>query len=172
MTYRYEILLGRISGVRGYDGTVIIRLEKSFHDNIPEMESVFIEICGKPVPFFISSSEYSGGDMLKLKFDGYQTYEKASEFVGCRVFLTFLGEKNRKAEEIDDIIGYKVLHPDRMLIGTISEIIRTPGHDLLKVTSPKGREVLIPFHEDFIIGFEPDKKNILVDLPEGLLEIN
>ncbi len=32
------------------------------------MESVFLEIEGKPVPFFISESEYPGGDILRLKF--------------------------------------------------------------------------------------------------------
>jgi len=40
------------------------------------MKSVFLEINGKPVPFFISLSEYSGGDILKLKFEGYESYEK------------------------------------------------------------------------------------------------
>lgn len=172
MDYRYDILLGKISRVSGYDGSVIIRLEKSFHDNIPEMESVFIEINRIPVPFFISYSDYSGGDLLKLQFDGYETYDRVKEFVGCRVFLTSLNDKGRKGEKDDELIGYKILNEDSVLIGTIAEIIKTPGHDLLKVTSESGKEILIPFHEDFIVGFEPDKKSILVVLPEGLTEIN
>ena len=65
-----------------------VRLEKDFIDNIPEMESVFLEIEGKAVPFFISSSQYSGGDVLKLRFEGYGTYEKVSDLTGCPVFLT------------------------------------------------------------------------------------
>ena len=31
-------------------------------------------------------SDYSGADILKLKFDGYNSSEKVIEFVGCRVF--------------------------------------------------------------------------------------
>ena len=56
MAYNANILLGRILKIQGYDGTITVKLEKDFIDNIPEMESVFLEIEGKPVPFFISSS--------------------------------------------------------------------------------------------------------------------
>jgi 16S rRNA processing protein RimM len=172
MTYRSEISLGKISRINGYDGSVIVKLEKFFLDNIPEMESVFLEINGKPVPFFISLSEYSGGDILKLKFDGYESYEKVSEFTGCRVFLTTINEEDMPADKPDNIMGFKVVSQDQNLIGTVKEIIQNPGHDLLKIISPEKREILIPFHEDLIKGFDKRKKTIIVELPEGLTDIN
>ena len=84
MKYENRILLGRISRIHGYEGSVVIKLEQGFIENIPEMESVFIEIEGRPVPFFISQTEYQGGDILKMKFEGYQTDNKVSGFIGCR----------------------------------------------------------------------------------------
>jgi hypothetical protein len=60
MTYTCNILLGRIIKIIGYEGAVAVKLENIFTENIPQMESVFIEIEGKPVPFFISGSEYLG----------------------------------------------------------------------------------------------------------------
>lgn len=174
MAYSCEILFGKIARVNGYDGSVIIRLERSFYDNLPDMEWVFIEVNGKPVPFFIASSYYSGGENLKLQLDGYETYEKVIEFVGCRVFLTSAtGYKAEKEKNNIDLKGFKVFHNDgKILIGTVSEILRTPGHDLLKVISGKGREVLIPFHDDLIASLEPETKNIYVVLPDGLSDIN
>ena len=56
------------------------------------MESVFLEIEGRPVPFFVSGSDYSGADILKLRFDGYDSSDKVSEFTGCRIFLTTAGK--------------------------------------------------------------------------------
>ncbi len=88
MAYNCNILLGRILKVSGYEGAVAIKLEKGFIENIPQMESVFLEIEGKPVPFFISGQEYSGADILKLWFDGYDSNDKINEFIGCRIFLT------------------------------------------------------------------------------------
>ena len=173
MTYKYQILLGRVSRASGYSGSVSVKLEKSFFDNVPEMESVFLEIDGKPVPFFIYSSEYSGGDILKLKFEGYDTYEKVTEFAGCSIFLTSI-PKDLKIQEKrpEDISGFKVVLKNKKLIGTIKEIIQNPSQDLLNLISPKGKEILIPFHKDFILRIEQKKKTIMVELPEGLTEIN
>jgi len=172
MTYRYQILLGRISRASGYNGSVSVRLEKSFFDNIPEMEWVFLELDGKPVPFFIFSTEYSGGDILKIRFKGYDSYEKVSEFAGCRIYLTTISEDNKTSGNTESITGFKVISGNKSLIGTVMEIIQNPGHDLLKILSPEGKEILIPFHEDFILNASDKKKTIMVDLPEGLTEIN
>jgi 16S rRNA processing protein RimM len=169
--YNANILLGRILKIQGYDGTITARLEKDFIDNIPEMESVFLEIEGKPVPFFISSSQYSGGDVLKLRFEGYGTYEKACDLAGCQVFLTTGKGKSARSDN-NNITGYKVIQSNKRILGTIGEIINYPGQDLLKIISPDKKEILIPFHKDFIVRIDKKKKIITVQLPEGLTEIN
>jgi 16S rRNA processing protein RimM len=172
MTYRYQILLGRIFRVNGYDGSVTVKLENSFLDNIPEMESVFLEINGKPVPFFISSLGYQGGDILKLKFEGYASFEKVNEFTGCRIFLTTIIEQNHLDNKPDSILGFKVVLRNKNLVGIVKEIIQNPGNDLLKIISPQKKEILIPFHEDLIVDLDIRKKTIMVDLPEGLIDLN
>jgi 16S rRNA processing protein RimM len=170
--YNANILLGRISKIQGYDGTLTVKLEKDFIEHIPEMESVFLEIEGKPVPFFISSSEYSEGDIFKLRFEWYGTYEKVSDFAGCLVFLTFSDGKNTPRGISESITGFKVILKDKSIVGNIEEIIHNPGQDLLKIISPEKKEILIPFHEDFILRIDEKKRTITVDIPEGLTEIN
>jgi 16S rRNA processing protein RimM len=170
--YNANILLGRILKIQGYDGTLTVKLEKDFIEHIPGMESVFLEIEGKPVPFFISSSEYSGGDILKLRFEGFGTYEKVSDFAGCLVFLTFSDGKNTPRGISKSITGFKVILRDKSVIGKIEEILHNPGQDLLKIISPEKKEILIPFHKDFILRTDEKKGTITVDIPEGLTEIN
>jgi 16S rRNA processing protein RimM len=172
MAYKTDILLGRITKISGYEGAVTVKLEKSFTENIPPMESVFIEIDGRPVPFFISEMDYSGADILRLTFDGYNSIERVSGFAGCRVFLTS-GRSNQVPEsDRDDLTGYSVLLPDSAPLGKITGIIQNPGQWLLVVTSPGGKEILIPFHEDLIKNIDNRKKNIVIDLPEGLIDLN
>jgi 16S rRNA processing protein RimM len=173
VAYNADILLGQILKIQGYEGALTVKLEKAFVENIPEMESVFLEIDGKPVPFFISSSEYSGGDILKLKFEGYDTYDKVSGFAGCRVFLTTKSdEKIISSEDAESILGFKVILKNRKLIGHIEEVIQNPGQYLLKIISPRKKEILMPFHEDLILSFDERKKTLTVKLPKGLTEIN
>jgi 16S rRNA processing protein RimM len=147
MAYCCNILLGRITKVSGYEGAVAVRLEKYFIENIPLLESVFLEIEGRPVPFFINESDYSGADILKLSFEGYDTIEKISEFIGCRIFLIAETEEvNRNKADNQLLIGYKIITQHEELIGRVTDIISNNGQWLLNVASSERKNILIPFH--------------------------
>jgi 16S rRNA processing protein RimM len=172
MAYNKNILLGRITKVSGYEGAVAVKLERIFTENIPRMESVFLEIEGRPVPFLISESEYSGADNLKLKFEGYESPEKIIEFVGCRIFLTGELPAGQGKTDGQTLIGYRVYTQDDTEVGPITDIISNSGQWLLNVASPDNKSILIPFHEDLIIKIERRKKIVIMEIPDGLLEIN
>jgi len=172
MAYRSDILLGRITKLSGYEGAVAVKLEKIFSENIPEMESVYFEIEGRLVPFFISDLEYSGADILKLKFESYNTIEKVNEFIGARVFLTTIVPVKDESVNFQSFRGFQVFNQDSVLVGEISDVIPNPGQLLLSINSGENKEILIPFHEDFILNVNKRKKIIVMNLPEGLIDIN
>jgi 16S rRNA processing protein RimM len=172
MAYKSDILLGRITKVNGYEGTVTVKIEKFFSENIPQMESVFLAIESRLVPFFISFSEYSGADILKLRFKGYDSIDKVREFIGCKVYLTTSIPVDNQIEDIQSLIGYKVFIHHNKLLGSISEIIPNSGQWLLNVISPMNKEILIPLHDNFIVSIDNKKKKIVMNIPEGLDEIN
>lgn len=172
MAYTCNILLGRITKVSGFERVVTIKLESFFIENIPQMESLFLEIDGRPVPFFISELEYSGKDVLKIGFVDYDTVDQAGEFKGCKVYLTFEMDTAEKMNDFGDINGYEVFTDDNLLLGHIMEVIHNPGQLLLNITSPDNKEILVPLHEDFIILHDDMKKMMVLKIPEGLLEIN
>jgi 16S rRNA processing protein RimM len=172
MAYKSDILLGRITKVSGYEGAVTIKLERIFSEKLPHMESVFLEIEGRPVPFFISDSEYSGADILKLKFDGYNSSEKVVEFVGCRVFLTTEAPARDKIENASNLVGYNVFTADKVSLGYVKDVIQNPGQWLMSVISDSKKVILIPLHEDFIVKIDNKKRLLIMDIPDGLTEIN
>jgi 16S rRNA processing protein RimM len=172
MAYSSNILLGRITKISGYEGAVAVKLEKTFTENIPPLESVFLEIDGRPVPFFISGYEYSGADILKLRFEGYESIEKISEFTGCKVFLTSATSESPDAEDLGNLTGYSVMINKDKLLGSVTEVIRNTGQWLLVIKSPSEKEILIPLHEDFIVSLDDDKKILEMDIPDGLTDLN
>jgi 16S rRNA processing protein RimM len=172
MAYKKHILIGRIRKVHGYQGAVTVKTERSFSDDIPEEGWVFIEIEGKPVPFFVTDTEYAGADLVRLWFDGYDTAEKVSGLIGCNIFLTSGKTEARIIDGIEDLKGVKVLTSQKKCIGVIREVIMNPGQMLLSITSVDNKEILIPLHEDFIVQLDLGKKTLVMDLPEGLTEIN
>jgi 16S rRNA processing protein RimM len=172
MAYATGILLGLITKVSGYEGAVSVRLERTLPANIPLTESVFLEIEGRPVPFFISLSEYTGAGSVKLKFDGYDSVATVSGFIGARVFLTDTSLRGKTGNDFSSPDGFKVYDQDNRLVGYIAEVIQNPAQMLLKIISPQNREILIPFHENLILGIDKREKKIVMDIPEGLTEIN
>jgi 16S rRNA processing protein RimM len=172
MAYRNEILLGRITRVSGYEGAVTVKLERFFTEKLPHIESVFLEIEGRPVPFFIAGSEYSGADTLKLQFKGYESTGMVNEFIGCQVFLTTSAPVSKKIENAQSLSGFSVFTADNILLGSVEEVIQNPAQWLLSVVSDTRKTILIPLHENFIVKIDKKKKILIMDLPEGLTEIN
>ena len=172
MTYKCNILLGKIIKVNALNGTAIIKISTPFVDNIDDMESVFVEIDGRPVPFFIAESDFNGNDLLSLKLTDYDTVDKIKEFKGCRVFLTsgdILESHNNNYEEIT---GFSVFDENENKIGTVNDVIQNPMQWLLSILSVNKKEILLPVHEDLILAINDAKRIITVKIPKGLLEIN
>ncbi len=172
MAYRKDILLGRIIKASGYKGAVYVKLEKNFTENIPDIESVFLEIEGRPVPFFISAYEYAGGDILKLAFDGYESVDRVSEFTGCKLFITADIQESESVEDPDSLEGFRVMLSSGKYLGKVGEMIFNSGQWLMSIVSPENREILVPFHPDLVISIDNKNMIIVMVIPEGLTEIN
>ena len=67
------------------------------------------------------------------------------------------------------LLGYTIIN-NKEPLGEILELIEQP-HQLLCRLEIKGKEVLIPLHEESLQKVNHKKKEVLVDLPDGLLEI-
>ena len=172
MTYRAEILLGKIIKSFGFEGALTVKTEKIFNNKILEMGSVFLEIEGKPVPFIIDRCEVVDDSLIRLTFNGYDSFEKISKFIGCRVFLTSEIELDNSENDLHQLEGYQIYESGNNLLGTVMKVIENPGQVLLAIRTSLNNEILVPLHQDFIISFDKKKKIILMDLPDGLTEVN
>ena len=65
--------------------------------------------------------------------------------------------------------GCRVETIDRETIGTVRELLRTGGTEVLIVAGTE-KEFMIPFAESICIDVDVEKKLIRIDPPEGLLE--
>jgi 16S rRNA processing protein RimM len=172
MAYYKHILIGKISKIHGYEGAVTIRLERNFSDNIHEMESVFIETDGRPVPFFIDYSEQPDSSTLRLKFTDYNSIDRVKEFIGCKIYLT---ESDMSVTPVENPLGlrnFMVFSESNIYVGKISEIIENPGQLLLNLVSESDKNILLPLHEDLILEIDAENKIIRMILPDGITDIN
>jgi len=165
------ILLGKITRTQGFDGTIVILLDKGVSEGIEKLESVFVVVDGLPVPFFISSSLRSG-DLLLLQFEGYEIKEKVKEFTGCNVLA-----QSGKFSESDDILpvyleGFSLVIGEGITAGTIIKIVSYPMQVMLVIEDEQSREILIPLNQEWIINIDKKGKILEMQLPEGITSIN
>jgi 16S rRNA processing protein RimM len=69
------------------------------------------------------------------------------------------------------LVGCAVVAVDGTAIGTVKDVLPIQGNDVLEVVS-QGREILVPFTEEICVEVNLERREIVVDPPEGLLEIN
>lgn len=69
--------------------------------------------------------------------------------------------------------GFRVVTQDGVTVGRITDLLTAPGSDLLVVTAESGdREVLIPFVRTICVELDMVNKRLVIDPPEGLLDLN
>ena len=148
----------------GTDGGLLL----SFFDVSPEdidlQEPVFIEFDGLPVPFYFESFTQRGTGRALVRLTGVRSLKDADELSGASIYADYFEE-----EDDEDLIGFTVQDPDGTLIGTVTDYEDIPGNTCLWVKRPDGAEVLLPFHEDLVVGLSSSV--LTLRIPDGILDM-
>ena len=69
------------------------------------------------------------------------------------------------------ILGCVVVTNNGEKIGIVEDLLAIPGNNLLVVSGRKD-QILIPFNKDICVRIDLEGRKIVVDPPEGLLDLN
>ncbi len=122
--------------------------------------------------FQVESFRTSQKDFI-LKLKGIDSLSQALEWVGQEVFLLEgdLHPLEKGSFYLFQLIGCDVITREKEKIGTVRDIWFIQNNDLL-VVMKGSKEILIPFVQSICLEVDLARKEILVDLPEELLELN
>ncbi len=166
--------LGRVSKTFSYSGEVIIVIEYSDPDRFMKLESVFVEIHNKLVPFFIEQISFDrNGPFARVKFEDINDEAAARILVKKDLYLPLsLRPQTDDAEPTpEELTGYLVEDSNLGMLGNVVSFIDHISNPILEVDGEKG-PILIPFHEELILEIDDKKQLILVEIPEGLIGLN
>jgi 16S rRNA processing protein RimM len=167
-----NLLLGTITRSHGTKGSVLLRLRNIKPEDIKKRESVFVDVDGLLVPFFIDEFKTATNDSVILKFGNIDSETEARSFAGSEVFISPHQIKiSRKSKaEINSLKGYTVIDKKLGFIGKAGEMAGISNNPLIEIVHGGGKW-LLPFHEDIILEINVQKREILIEAPEGLFEI-
>ena len=166
-----HIKIGKIVATFGINGQIILQHNLGKKSTFKGVEIIFIEQTkGSLLPYFIKEAKPKTEEDNYILFEDIRSKETATKFIGKAVWLLqddFKKLSNSKSPIA--LLGYKVIS-DNEILGIIDEVIEQPHQILLSIIY-KGKEALLPLHEETLINIDHKKNEVHLELPDGLLEV-
>lgn len=165
--------LGKIVRKYSFKGEVIIKLDTDQPELYQKMDAVFVDLGKNFIPFFIENSLLQKGNQLRVQFEDVYTEKDAEALMKSNVYLPFslLPKLTGNKFYYHEVIGFTLEDMHFGIVGQIVSINDSTSQPLF-VIKKDDSEILIPMIDDFIQKVDRDNKKIIVDTPEGLIEMN
>jgi len=150
--------IAKILKSNGTDGGLLIGMRDIEAEDINLKEPVFIVFDGLPVPFFILDLTPKGTSKAIIHLNDVSSLKDAEEIVGRAVYA----DSEEDGEEEEDFIGWTVYDRNEK-VGVVDGFEDIPGNPCIAIG-----DILIPLHEDFVVSISEDRRELHLDLPEGL----
>jgi 16S rRNA processing protein RimM len=166
-------VVGRIARAHGIRGQVIVDPETDFpEERFRPGAEVFVERNGVVEPLRITAVRFHRQRPI-IGIDGVATMNDAETFAGreLRVPRDRLAALPAETFYRHDLVGCAVVTTDGRAVGTVAAVEGTLGGSRLVVDGTHG-EVLIPLAAGICTAIDVGAKRIVVDAPDGLLDLN
>ncbi len=165
--------LGFIVKTVGVEGALVVSFEADDPSKYNQLESVFIQIEGKLIPFFIEEIHFRSpkGEAV-IRFEDVDTIHKARHLCKREMYLQMEGLPPGEdgAFRFQEVKGYKAYHDQGDYLGVIHEILEYPGNPVFRIIGDE-QEILIPVADDFIQKIDHAEGSIYLQPPDGLLDL-
>lgn len=163
--------IGKFVAVHGLQGELLLKHELGKKTSLKGLTALFVEEKKNAfLPWFIESTKIKSDTEIYIKLEGLASREGAMKLAQKAVWLPETDFKKFAAKSAPaSPLGYTIIDNNEAL-GEILELIEQP-HQLLCRLEIQNKEVLIPLHEGSLQKVDHKKKQVYVELPEGLLDI-
>ncbi len=163
--------IGKLVAAHGVKGELVLKHELGKKTSLKGLKTIFIEEKRNSfLPWFVESTKIKNEEEVFLRLEGVATREAAIKLTQREAWFmeSDLKKFSAKSSPIN-LLGYTITNEGNP-IGEILEVIEQAHQMLCRIEIHK-KEVLIPLNEDTLQKIDHKKREVIVSLPEGLLEI-
>ena len=159
--------IGRLGKTHGVKGEVTLLFDDDIFDRV-DCDYLILEVDGILVPFFIEEYRFKGDTTAIMKFEDVDTQQRAQELTGCNVFFPRSLAEENNTPSLSMLIGFNLVEASSAaVIGRIAAIDDSTANLLFELEDG----TLIPANDDLIENIDMAKKQITMNLPEGILTL-
>ena len=169
-----DALIGRVLSPHGVGGMVKVFPCSDYPERAELLDLVDLIRGAERWTVQVENAAIYGRFWL-LKFKGIDSREEAARLRDSMIVIPKADRFTLPEGSFyhDQLVGLRVYTADRVMVGHITDVISTGGHDLYVVEPPggEGKKHLLPAIRQFIKDVDLEAGSMIVDLPEGLLEL-
>jgi len=168
------VLVGRIARPHGRHGEVIVDLETDFPDiRFRAGAEFYMRPSGSIERATITTVRFHRGRPI-IGLDGINAINDAERLAQTelRVPTEALASLNEGVYYRHDLVGCQVTTIGGTTVGVVRRVEAGPGPSRLVVRSAEGDDIEVPFAADICVRVDPPARSIVIDPPEGLLDLN
>ena len=172
MTTKDCFYLGKIVKKYSFKGELLAKLDTDEPNIYENLDTIFIDINGTLIPFFIEKSQLHKSDLLRLKFEDVSCEADADSLLKSDLYLPLdlLPKLQGNKFYFHEVINFQIIDENFGPVGNVKGVNDTTAQALFEVDRD-GIEILIPVNDDFIIKLDKINKTIIVNTPPGLIEL-
>jgi 16S rRNA processing protein RimM len=166
-------VVGRVARPHGIRGQVVVNPESDFpHERFRPGAELFVRRGDRVEAITIATVRFQQGRPI-IGIRGVDDMNGAQEYAGAelRVPVDRLAALPAGMFYRHDLVGCEVVTRDGAPVGTVREVEGTLAGSRLVLETASG-EVLIPLAAEICVSIAPAARRIVVDPPEGLLDLN
>jgi 16S rRNA processing protein RimM len=170
------IAIAQVLRPQGRKGEVLAEILTDFPSRFADLQRVFLDDPGNNPRVVTVEHTWLHKGRVVLKFAEIGSINDAETLRGRYVLVPEEEKVTLPAHQyyLSELKGCQVVverDGERKPLGTVTEIERTGGVDLLRI-SEGSREVLVPFARAICKVIDPEARLIVIEPPEDLLDLN
>lgn len=163
--------LGKIVRTHGVKGHLVIHLDAQHPSHYKKSKEMFLMMNNVLQKFTVKEISIAG-DTARVLFNEIDSLTKAEDYNKIDVYLplTELPKLGKNDFYYHELLGVEISDVKFGLIGIVKDMIDMPAQPLAQIFV-KEKEVLIPINKDFVVEFNSAEKKLVMQLPDGLIDI-
>ena len=170
------ILIGHYNKPHGVAGEISATVDVDARV-LQALSCLVSDVDGIYVPFFVNACRPKSSETVLLTIDGINNEREAARLVNHDIYA-LKREFRRESEDadadgypLDFFIGYELRDVDGTSLGQIIDVDEQTENAIF-IIDHNGAELMVPATDDLIVEFDLDKKLMVMDVPDGLLDLN
>jgi len=163
------VVVGRVIRPHGVRGEMRVQPETDFPERLGALGQALLVTDERSEPVRIEAVR-PAGDAVLVKVAGIDTPEAVEVWRGAALAVPreLAAPLPEGRHYVFDVLGLTVVTEEGQVLGTVDEIIRTPGNDVYVVRG--AREILVPAISSVVLRIEPAQGRMVVRPMPGMLE--